>query len=192
MSAPLTMEAISLTESRDLIRLEAIVAKGMRTFVEVGESLAEIRDRRLYRIEHATFADYCKAKWKMSDRRARQLMDAAEVVTAISKSGTIVPKTESQARPLTALPVSQRAGAWEKAVAASPNGQPTAQAVQVVVETMNPPPPKTVKAVGRKPSVSEPDATKTPLQWLTHYWILASEDDRRLFDNFRAGLRGGG
>ncbi len=185
------LEPISMDESRDLIALEKRIEKGLQTFLEVGQALIEIRDRKLYRLEHSTFADYCKTKWKMSDRRARQLMDASEVVTAISKSGTIVPKTESQARPLAALPVAERAEVWNAAVAASPNGQPTAKAVQVVVETMNPKPPKTANVVVPRQTASEPDATKTPLQWLTHYWMQASEDDRRMFDNFRAGLKGG-
>jgi hypothetical protein len=189
--AAVALEPISLDESRDLIALEKVIERGLETFVQVGEALAEIRDRKLFRTEHPTFAEYCKAKWKMSDRRARQLMDASEVVTAISKSGTIVPKTESQTRPLATLPPSQRVEVWQKAVAASPNGQPTAKAVQVVVEAMNPQPPKTANVVVTRQTASEPDATKTPLQWLTHYWMEASEEDRRLFDNFRAGLRGG-
>lgn len=113
-------EAITLQESGDLVRLETTIAQGLQTFVEVGEALVEIRDRKLYRIEYATFADYCKVKWGMSDRRARQLMGASEVVADIAKSGTIVPKTESQARPLTKLPRAQRAEAWQKAVEASP------------------------------------------------------------------------
>jgi hypothetical protein len=188
-AAPL--EAISLPESRDLIALESVIERGLETFLQVGEALATIRDRRLYRIEHSTFADYCKTKWKMSDRRARQLMDASEVVTAISKSGTTVPKSERQARPLAALPPAQRVEVWEKAVAASPNGQPTAKDVQGVVETMNANPPKTANVVLPRQIASEPDATKTPLQWLTYFWMEASEEDRRLFDNFRAGLRGG-
>jgi hypothetical protein len=189
--AAVALEPISLPESRDLIALEKVIECGLETFVRVGEALATIRDRRLYRTEHPTFADYCKAKWKMSDRRARQLMDAAEVASTIAKSGTTVPKSERQARPLAALPPAQQAEAWEKAVAASPDGQPTAKAVQVVVETMNAKPPKTANVVVQRQTANEPDATKTPLQWLTHYWMQASEEDRRLFDNFRAGLRGG-
>ena len=60
----------SIDEANDLARLEAIVAKGLQTFLEVGAALTEIWDRKLYRAEHATFADYCKTKWGMTDRRA--------------------------------------------------------------------------------------------------------------------------
>ena len=190
-TAAVALEPISLPESRDLIALEKVIERGLETFVQVGEALAEIRDRKLFRTEHPTFAEYCKAKWKMSDRRARQLMDAAEVTSTIAKSGTTVPKSERQARPLATLPPAQRVEVWQKAVAASPTGQPTAKAVQGVVETMNAKPPKTANVVVPRQTASEPDATKTPLQWLTHYWMEASEEDRRLFDNFRAGLRGG-
>lgn len=188
-SPAVALETISMDESRDLIALETVIERGLATFAEVGAALATIRDRRLYRTAHTTFADYCVVKWKMSDRRARQLMDAAEVTSTIAKSGTTVPKSERQARPLAALPPAQQAEAWEKAVAASPDGQPTAKDVQGVVETMNPNPTK-ANVVTRQ-TANEPDATKTPLQWLTHYWMQASEEDRRMFDNFRAGLRGG-
>lgn len=138
-ASPVEMEDITSAESKDLIALETVIERGLETFVQVGEALAEIRDRKLYRIAHTTFADYCKVKWKMSDRRARQLMDASEVVTAISKSGTIVPKTESQARPLASLPPEQRAEAWSAAASAAPNGQPTAKDVEIAVEKMKRP-----------------------------------------------------
>jgi hypothetical protein len=125
--------ALDMDESRDLIALEKIVAKGLQTFAEVGDALAEIRDRKLYKIEHATFADYCKQKWKMSDRRARQLMDAAAVVFDIRKSGTTVPVLERQVRPLTSIPKEQHAEAWQAAVATSATGIPTAKEVEHAV-----------------------------------------------------------
>ena len=132
------LQPITISESRDLIALEKIVAKGLQTFVEVAEALAEIRDRKLYKIEHATFADYCKEKWNMSDRRARQLMDSAEVVAELSKSGTTVPPSERQARPLTQLPPAQRAQAYQEAVKTSATGTPTAKEVEVVVRKLKP------------------------------------------------------
>ena len=167
-------DAITIQESADLVRLEKTIAQGLQTFVDVGEAMIEIRDRRLYRIEHATFADYCKVKWSMSDRRARQLMGASEVVAEIAKSGTTVSKTERQARPLTKLPPEKRAEAWQEAVEASQTGTPTAKAVAAIVAQRTGTPA---------------EAAKTPLQWLTHWWMMASGEERRLFDNFRAGMR---
>jgi len=90
----------------------------------------EIRDSRLYRIEYGTFEGYCLEKWKMSKRRANQLVSAASVVEAISETGTIVPTTESQARPLTKLPPEQQPVAWQAAVEKAGGEQPTAKQVE--------------------------------------------------------------
>ncbi|HEX6762895.1 MAG TPA: hypothetical protein VF094_08855 [Gaiellaceae bacterium] len=46
-------------ESARLAELEHVVEQGLQTFVEVGLALAEIRDGRLYRATHSTFAEYC-------------------------------------------------------------------------------------------------------------------------------------
>jgi hypothetical protein len=44
--------------------LERVIESGLRTFVEVGEALMEIRDQRLY--QDATFEDYCRERWGIS------------------------------------------------------------------------------------------------------------------------------
>jgi hypothetical protein len=46
---------LSTKEQRDLGTLEGVVQKGLATFIEVGRALAEIRDRKLYRVEYGTF-----------------------------------------------------------------------------------------------------------------------------------------
>jgi hypothetical protein len=95
-------------ESRTLQQLEAVIESGLRTFVEVGVALMEIRERRLYREQgFTTFEDYCLERWKMSRPRAYQLMEAAYVVGNLS---TIVdkPKNEAQARELAPLSPEQQ------------------------------------------------------------------------------------
>jgi hypothetical protein len=87
---------MSLTpyEQDKLANCEHVIEHGLQTFVDVGESLLTIRDDRLYRATHGTFEDYCHARWGFTDRRARQIMAAAEI-------GTIVPvANEGQARAL--------------------------------------------------------------------------------------------
>ena len=152
----LTQSPLSLDESAELVRLEIVVEFGLKTFVEVGKALATIRDRQLYRIELETFAAYCRDKWNMSDRRARQLMDASEVVAEISKSGTIVPKSESVIRPLTKLPPEQRAEAYNEAVNISPRGKPAARVVATVVARILP--QKAAKPARATPPPAAPDA----------------------------------
>ena len=98
-------ELITLDERSRLYQLEETIRQGLNTFVDVGNALLEIRDKRLYRQEYSTFEEYCREQWSFTKQRAYQLMDAATVVDTIQKS-TIVdffPKTESQARPLASL-----------------------------------------------------------------------------------------
>ena len=168
-------EVITIEETRALTRLETIVASGLKTFVEVGEALAEIRNLKLYRNEYETFDAYLETKWKVSRSWACRQIQAAETVKLLPTGNK--PTTERQARPLTNLPAGDRAAAWGDAVKASLTGTPTAKAVEAAVN----------KRTGKPPEPSEAD--KTPLQWLTHYWWLASDEDRNLFDNFRAGMR---
>jgi hypothetical protein len=101
----------------------AVIAKGLQTFVEVGNALLEIRDSRLYRAEFGTFEDYCRQRWQMSYRRAAQLMDAAQVVQNLNNCSENSPTHESQIRALTKLeprlqPILERAvDTIQKAVA---------------------------------------------------------------------------
>ncbi len=50
-------------------------------------------------VGYSRFEDYCRERWGWTDRRARQLMSAAETVKAL-ETGTIVPTNEAQAREL--------------------------------------------------------------------------------------------
>jgi hypothetical protein len=94
-------------DARRLASLEETIEAGMASFVAVGEALLEVRDSRLYRLNYPTFEAYCKGRWGFSDRHARRLMDAAEVVAALP-TGPIGPVTESQARAL--VPVLREQG----------------------------------------------------------------------------------
>lgn len=121
-----------MEESRRLVELERKIKTGLNTFVEVGEALLEIRDSKLYRIEHKTFEAYCRDKWQMSKQRANQLVAASCVVDAITKMTTnvVIPKTEAQVRPLGKLEPEDQPKAWAKAVELAGGEQPTAKQVE--------------------------------------------------------------
>ena len=68
--------SLSATETDRLAELEDVVGRGMRTFVEVGAALCEIRDQRLYRVMHATFEGYCRERWGFTASRARSRRNA--------------------------------------------------------------------------------------------------------------------
>jgi|GEM_PF-3220488 len=126
---------LTATERAALLECEAIIRQGRAVFVQVGHALSRIRDSRLYREKYDTFEEYCLAEWEISDRYARNLRTAADVVHVLEeKKFAVVPTTESQARPLTKLPREEWAPAWEEVVGTAPSGRVTASHVVNVVQ----------------------------------------------------------
>ncbi|WP_019585261.1 hypothetical protein [Deinococcus apachensis] len=87
-------------ERTDLAQLEGRIRAGWQRFVEVGEALLTIRDRRLYRESHRTFGDYCEVVWGWSRQRAQQLIDAAATTHTLASTVGVQPENERQAREL--------------------------------------------------------------------------------------------
>ena len=128
-------EGLSPAEADRLGELEQVVARGLRTFVEVGNALAEIRDQRLYRVGHRTFEDYCRERWDLSRPYAYNLIDAAAVSAIADTAGLPVPASEAVARALVPLkrdPARVRA-AWADTVAEH-GPTPTARQVRARVK----------------------------------------------------------
>lgn len=136
-------ESGSLTaiEHKSFAECEQVIAKGMHTFVEVGNALLAIRDGKLYRDQYATFEAYCSERWEISSNYAKRLVRSSEVVRQLKTVpiGTVLPATESQARPLTSIPMEQVNDVWQDAVDTAPkaeDGRPiiTARHVQETVD----------------------------------------------------------
>lgn len=141
MSSDLTTQ-----EARSLRILEAVIEKGQKTFIEVGNALAAIQADKLYRGKHSTFEAYCRDRWGFAKSQAYRLIECAEVVNNISSPMGDIPKptSERQVRPLVKLPESQQADAWDTVVTeCAERGEPiTAKAVEAVVERfLDPDPP---------------------------------------------------
>lgn len=129
--------ALTLSEAEQLQTLEAVIEQGIQTFVDVGQALVTIRDRRLYRSQHDTFEEYCKERWGFKRAQAYRMIGAAQVVANLSPIGdTLLPANEAQARPLVGLPAEWQREAWQRAVETAPGGRVTAEHVQRVVEGM--------------------------------------------------------
>jgi hypothetical protein len=131
---------LSPVEQVDLKRFEVVIERGIRTFHEVGEALAAVRDRKLYRATHRSFQEYCEQRWNMSRPHAYRLIEAAAIVhemsprgdkasTSLSTPSTSLPTTEKQVRQLARVPPEARAEVFEAAVDAAGGEQPTAQQV---------------------------------------------------------------
>ena len=91
---------------RKLATLEAVIERGLSTFVEVGNALLEIRSRGLHRdAGFKTFEEYCQTRWNFTHQRASQLIEAAHVAGLLAGDeglATIV-ANEAQARELAPL-----------------------------------------------------------------------------------------
>ena len=119
-------ELLVEVESAELLLHEKTIEQGLKTFVDVGNALLAIRDKRLYRQQWGTFEDYCQERWGMERRHAYRLMDAAQAVENVSLGTQILPTSERQARPLTRLEPELQPAAWQRAVETAPHGKVTA------------------------------------------------------------------
>jgi len=127
-------EKLEINEAFRLGELETVISRGLKTFIDVGNALLEIRESRLYRGEFGTFENYCQEKWGMDKRYANYQIQAAMVVENLGTIVPNVPRTESQARPLATLEPEQQREAWKQAVETAPEGKITAAHVQSVVD----------------------------------------------------------
>jgi len=134
------MEILNIDESHELERCEVVIKQGLNTFIEVGQALRTIKEKRLYRISFKTFEDYCVGMWAFKRSEAYRLIDASVVISNLSPIGDILPKTESQTRPLTSLEPEIQKEVWNEVVKQSEETrQPiTAAKVQLIVNDWKP------------------------------------------------------
>jgi len=97
-------------EINDLNLNEAIIERGMKSFVEVGEALQDIRHRRLWRKTHESFEDYLKDRWGMGSPYATRLIKGSEVARRLPDI-----KNEAQAREIGKVPYTDQAKVLERA-----------------------------------------------------------------------------
>jgi hypothetical protein len=133
---------------------EEAIGAHLHTFVEIGERLIDIRERRLYREEFRTFEEYCRTRWQMSHQRASQLIQGAEVVRGLtSKMATtgcqigpgstemgttgsqidparILPTAERQTRELAKVPSEERVAVMREATKGG-TVEPTARSIKL-------------------------------------------------------------
>ncbi len=125
----------------NLEALESVIERGLHGFLEAGLALALIKKHKLYEEGHRTWERYCDQRWGFSDRRARQLIDAAHLVENLRRGGegigTIVPKTEYECRQLGRLPRALQRVAWLQLLGdAGPGVQPAGPELSALVTQM--------------------------------------------------------
>jgi len=110
------MDILNIEESHELERCEVVIKQGLNTFIEVGEALFIIRDKRLYRKEFNTFEDYCQQKWSLSKPYVNRIISASQTFSNLTPMGTILPESERQVRPLTSLEPEIQKEVWKEVV----------------------------------------------------------------------------
>lgn len=98
------MEALSFSQTQEarFAQLEDKIKHGLKTFIEVGEALAEIKQTKLYLLTHETFENYLKDRWNICRSRGYQIIEGAEAAREVSNIVDI--KNESIAREVAKLP----------------------------------------------------------------------------------------
>ncbi len=91
---------LTTAEADQLAVCEAMVDEGLRTFMEVGKTLATINNVRLYRDTHSTFESYADERFGISRSYAHRMIGAARVM--MSPIGDKI-TNEAQARELVPL-----------------------------------------------------------------------------------------
>lgn len=188
-------EAISLTESKQLVSLEKTIEAGQKTFVEVGLALAEIRASRLYRADHSTFEEYCHSKWGWSRVHVHRVIDAAETVGMLPMGNKSQVTSERQARELSKASPAKRAEVLEAVAAKGPvTAKAIREEIQEAVEVKPPtiddrwknaagqpeswgPGGAPIKPADHAPEDDESDA----LFGLKRYWKKANKKERKEF-----------
>jgi hypothetical protein len=127
-------------KAKTLKILELKIRKGLAEFVNVGLSLRDIRDKKLYKASHRKFSEYCQSSWNFSPKQAYRLMAAAEIVEQLKAgkgrvSRNLLPKRESQVRPLARLCDCRcnPATVWKKAIKEAKGKAPSAALVSKLV-----------------------------------------------------------
>ena len=174
---------LSEIEAVRLAKLESAIEAGvnvMDAVHEAGKALAEIRDRQLYRDSAATFEAYVDQRFRITARRAGQLIAFSGLKTSLEEMGTRVPETlsEKAARPLTGLSVQAAAEALAEA-ASSPEGV-TAASIR--------------KAAGRRKAKSgKAKKALRPVRFKVPGWCVIATPNKKasgdVIEALRAALR---
>jgi hypothetical protein len=155
-TSPETM--LTAAEENRLADCEAKIAQAAeqaaQSYQQMGDGLEPIQSERLYRKTHATFEAYCQERLGIGRQQAYRFIAAARISRRLVSIGTtVLPRTESQVRPLMALTDPKlQVKVWQQATKLA-RAEANGREVQNV-------PARIVEAVVRE-RIGEPTATKT-------------------------------
>lgn len=127
--------SLTVGEKKQLATLEQTIDRGVKSFVEVGNALAEIKSAKLFTDTADTFEGYCKKRWGFAKSRAYQYIEAAKVVEVVSTNGGKTVPNERVARELASVEKpSDQKKVWQAVVESAPKddkGEPKITAAHV-------------------------------------------------------------
>lgn len=114
-----------------LVECEAVIERGLKSFVEVGQALARIRDEDLYKqLGYTRFEDYCRERWDLKRSYAYETIEASQTVRSLSGiPDTHIPTNPGQARELLGLAPGEAQEVMQAAHEAT-GGKITAKAIK--------------------------------------------------------------
>ncbi|WP_035799478.1 hypothetical protein [Crocosphaera chwakensis] len=128
-------QPLSEAEEVEKQRLEAVVSGAVWA---AGKALQKLRDKKLYRDSHPSFAVYCQETFGHSRQKSDYLIVAATIYENLEASGCeVLPQSEFQVRPLGVLKKPPlQVEAWNKAVDICNGKVPSHRIVKQVVREM--------------------------------------------------------
>ena len=132
MSLAKTQKAEVLDPKADLAQHEAIIERGISSFIEVGNALKAIRDGREYKDRYQTFEEYCKERWGWTRQNVNRQIAGAGAALNLEPIGSKIPITERLIRPIVNLELDAQRKVWKQAIESAPDGKLTAKHVSEI------------------------------------------------------------
>ena len=121
-----SMKEITRSEEKELQINEEIIERGIKSFVDVGQALGEIRNRKLWRGGFDCFNDYLKGRWGFGTSYASRLITGSEVASRCERI-----TNEGQARELARIPYTDQEKVLTRAVEMAENSNRTLTAEDI-------------------------------------------------------------
>lgn len=130
--------SLSPEEIQQLAELEDRIRAGLKSIIEAGRCLMEVRDLRLYRADYKSFQEYCQHRWEMTPQYGNRLIAASCVIQNLESETNVslLPENEIQCRPLASLPVQQQTEVWLRLISEVPKEEITGRLVEEAVQTL--------------------------------------------------------
>lgn len=108
------------SEEAEYAELKGVIRSGLQGSFDAGVALLKIRDKKLYKVEFATFDEFCNSEFKMARSRAYQLINAAKVKALLPANLSTIVDNEGQARALAAVAADQQEAVLAQVAEAGP------------------------------------------------------------------------